>query len=420
MAAVLGFVAYFAVAVWIYRAYSLISIGMLWFLVALLPTLHIIPFHELAADHFLYFPLVGIALCFGVAMFQLRSGGLAVLSWGLVGLIMVVFATMTVHRNRDWKTPQTLWEATLQAAPGSYRANTNLGLLYHREGQKRLGIKLTRKSLELDPSKSISWNNLGTMYYLWGQEIRRKGKLYEALVLEEQAVEHLEKAIELDPRDAFTYSNLGNCYKDMALIWEEWRDLEETRQLRDTAVGYYMKGLQIGPNNMFIRLIWFNLGMVFKDAGHHDRAIHYLKNAVEDSPNYFEAQYWMGFCHFQEKRYLEGISYLEEAVRLKPELDAWELLAQSYERLGENRQAIQIYLRAQQQFPRSVEIHYNLGLLYHRIGDRERCKRFLESALRLDPNSPLLPDIQNLLAMVNKSWMSVPIQLQLESKDRSE
>ncbi len=176
MAAVLGFVAYFAVAVWIYRAYSLISIGMLWFLVALLPTLHIIPFHELAADHFLYFPLVGIALCFGVAMFQLRSGGLAVLSWGLVGLIMVVFATMTVHRNRDWKTPQTLWEATLQAAPGSYRANTNLGLLYHREGQKRLGIKLTRKSLELDPSKSISWNNLGTMYYLLGPGDPTEGK----------------------------------------------------------------------------------------------------------------------------------------------------------------------------------------------------------------------------------------------------
>ena len=60
--AVLLLAAFIAVAVRVYPSRPLVSLGMGWFLTALVPVLQIVPFHELAADHFLYVPLIGASL----------------------------------------------------------------------------------------------------------------------------------------------------------------------------------------------------------------------------------------------------------------------------------------------------------------------------------------------------------------------
>ncbi|RPI20350.1 MAG: hypothetical protein EHM61_27210, partial [Acidobacteria bacterium] len=118
---------YLFLAVKMDRRNPLFTFGMLWFLVALLPVLQIFPFHELAADHFLYLPLVGIAVLFGSAVHLLaRRWDMKIVGAG-VAAIAVFFIFMTIDRNRDWKDEFTLWSETYRVAPGSYRANHNLG-----------------------------------------------------------------------------------------------------------------------------------------------------------------------------------------------------------------------------------------------------------------------------------------------------
>lgn len=105
--AVLG--GYLALAGWACRRNLRLAFGLLWFFFALLPVLQIIPFHEIAADHFLYSPLVGIAFLGGLGIdYLVESKGAAILAWGLMGMTSGVFALLTVDRNRDWKNEQTL------------------------------------------------------------------------------------------------------------------------------------------------------------------------------------------------------------------------------------------------------------------------------------------------------------------------
>ena len=101
--------------------------------------------------------------------------------------------------------------------------------------------------------------------------------------------------------------------------------------------------------------------------------------------------------YFRLKKYEEGIPYLEKACTLQPSLDGWGMLAKSYEELGENGKSIETYLRALKQFPESVETHYNLGVLYHRIGDPDRALKHLERALQLSPDGSLRPNIRSMM-----------------------
>ena len=107
---------------------------MLWFAAALSPVLHFIPFHEIAADHFMYLPMAGVSLglagaallCRGLSDFWKKGFAVMLL------LLAVTSGVMTVHRNRVWKDQKTLWETTYAQAPGSYRANANLGQMAFR------------------------------------------------------------------------------------------------------------------------------------------------------------------------------------------------------------------------------------------------------------------------------------------------
>ncbi|HLV01369.1 MAG TPA: hypothetical protein VKZ59_08890, partial [Acidobacteriota bacterium] len=128
-------IVFVAVALMLLRRRPLLSTGMLWFGISLAPVLQLIPFHELAADHFMYLPLVGISLILGRSAQVLVEKGLRIPVWTGVGAVMVLFTLLSFLRIPVWANELTLWEATLEQAPESYRANVNLGYLYFEQGR---------------------------------------------------------------------------------------------------------------------------------------------------------------------------------------------------------------------------------------------------------------------------------------------
>ncbi len=93
----------------------------------------------------------------------------------------------------------------------------------------------------------------------------------------------------------------------------------------------------------------------------------------------------------------------------------WNMLARSYEEVGNNDQAIQTYQRTLVQFPHLVEAHYNLGILYHRVGEPDEAAQYLRHALRLAPEGPLAANIEAMLDLISRS-RSVGLLLQDVSK----
>lgn len=123
----------FAIGGWrSWRRAGAVGLGLAWAAVALLPVSHVIPFRELLAEHYLYVPMVGVALCAaGIADAALAAGPdrrvwIAAAGCGIVAALMA----RTVVRNGDWQDRLTLWTATVAAAPRCARAQFNLGQAY--------------------------------------------------------------------------------------------------------------------------------------------------------------------------------------------------------------------------------------------------------------------------------------------------
>ena len=402
---ILVFVGFVALVIWFYRKSALLSLGMFWFLITQLPVLHIFPFHEIAADHFLYLPMVGVALVGGSAVdYLVKVKDKTLPGWALFGLLIAVWGALTLDRNQDWKNTEALWVATIEHAPGSSRANSNLGNIYASQGKLDLGIYYTKRSIELDPSGSIAWNNLGTIYFTQGERARQKGNLKEALRLQKEAVPILEKAIELDPSGSPPVLMLAQCYKELALLADADGRPDEAFALRSRAIQDFLRILTKEKRNRLLQAAWLPLSGVFIEAGYYDQALYYLQKLLKIYPNEFpQGLYYKGLCHFKLGQFRKAIPYLEQACRFRPSAEYWSLLAKSYEEVDENRKAIGIYLRAAQRMPGSAEVHHNLGVVYHRVGERELALRHLKQALRLSPNGALAPGIRSMLELIESN-----------------
>jgi protein O-mannosyl-transferase len=390
---------YLFFAFYFYRINRKLTFAMLWTLATLLPILQVIPFHELAADHLLYLPLVGIALLFGEGL-RFVHGQATARSWGWSSamVIVLVCCVVTVGRSQDWKDEKTLWEATYRQAPGSYRANSNLGVIYQTSGDLQRAVEFTRRSLELDPSQGISWSNLGGIYLTMARN--KRADYREAMGLIREAIEVLEKSVELEPRNPWNHSNLGDAYKFLGLLHEDRGEGEKAFQVRVKSITSYQRAMEIGSDNEAFPLIFFKHAMVFVDGGYEQEALRLLREAIARFPRYPETYVWLGAFYFNQGRYAEALPYLEPAAALAPRMETLGMLARCHEETGNHAKSIEAYSAALSLFPNSVEIHYNLGVLYHRLGDLDKAVYYLRRALQLDPHGKLVPNIHSMLRAI--------------------
>ncbi len=289
------------------RNHPHIAFGLLWFLVALLPVLQFIPFHELAADHFLYLPLVGIAFAAGHASDWLAEVHGRRLRDVLVLGFVVVFGILTIGRNRDWKDESTLWTATYKKAPDSFRANQYLGQIFFPKDPEK-AIEHTKRAIELDPTGGTSWANLGAMYRYWAADVRASNRLKEAEALDRMALEYIERAIKLNPADLWAYASRGQAYRELGHIAELRGDAQKAVEHRNQAAASFQRAVEIGSENPSFPLIWHEYAKVYMDAGHYDQAIPHLLKCLAAFPERADVLYSLGTCYFNLREYRQGYS----------------------------------------------------------------------------------------------------------------
>jgi tetratricopeptide (TPR) repeat protein len=201
----------------------------------------------------------------------------------------------------------------------------------------------------------------------------------------------------LEPGNAFTESNLANVYKELGNIYEAEGDGEEALSARKRAADLYARALQTDDRRHEVQMIWLNFGGIFIDAGYYDHATHYLTNFLKAYPLDPRGNYWMGFCLVELGEYEKAIPFLEQAVRGKPTVEAWSILALSYGNAGQIEKAIDGYSRILAATPDSSGIHYQLGLLYRRVGEARKALSHLNRALSLEPDGEHSVHIRRLL-----------------------
>ena len=414
--AVILLAAFVAAAVRIHPSRPLVSLGMGWFLAALVPVLQIVPFHELAADHFLYVPLIGFSLLVGLAVDHVsRERGYRELAVGVVALVFILFSVRTMERNRDWADVETLWRATLEHAPGSYRAHTNLAVTYMGK-QPDLALKHTLRALELNPGRALEWSNLGVLYAQLAERARGRGEYERASSLLDKCREAMEEALGRDEPNFMSLANMGNCYERTAEVAVDTKDFEQVLPLRQTALTYYQEALKFRNREPNARMVWSSAGGLFLDHAVltenrgvaafsegryrrkqqldkqadelYEQAVVHFEKFVEAYPGSRRGHLNLGLCHVHLDQFREAIPHLEQAVRLRAEPESLNLLAHCYDRTGDGDRAVRLY-RQSIRLRSAAETHYNLGALLRRRGEFAQAQEHVERALELSPSRDL-------------------------------
>lgn len=145
-----------------------------------------------------------------------------------------------------------------------------IGIAYHQMQQLDTAKKNYEKAVKLNPKYSEAINNLGTVYYA--------KKSYR------RATSQYNKALKLAPDSASIYSNLGTAFF--------------ARKKYDEAFSAYQKALSLDPevfehrNNYGVLLqersveerakFHYYLAKTYAKAGMNDRALQYLRKALEE------------------------------------------------------------------------------------------------------------------------------------------
>jgi len=244
------------------RHFPILSFGLLWFLIGLAPVSNIaVPINNLIMEHWLYLPIIGIALIF-VRLGMSIAEKWAYLRMPLLGLFAVALTLLsikTIDRNRDWRDPITFYNHTLQYAPNSYRIINNLGMAYADTGDHAQAEETYRRAIKVEPSNPVAYHNLGNTYKETGER--------------ELAIENFQTAIQLDPEFIFSYNALANLYleegdyRGARTVFEKYLDHSASKvdtlfllaqiavEERDLegALSYLEEALAIDPENQTIQ-----------------------------------------------------------------------------------------------------------------------------------------------------------------------
>tara|TARA_B110000483_G_scaffold107624_1_gene131301 strand:- start:2082 stop:4061 length:1980 start_codon:yes stop_codon:yes gene_type:complete len=114
-----------------------IAFGIAWFFIALLPT-SIVPLYQIANDHRMFFPFVGIfiAIPWAIYLFLIsnQKKSLKYISVFVCLILIGAYANGTYQRNKVWGDAETLWKDVTIKSPKNGRGQMNYGLALMSKG----------------------------------------------------------------------------------------------------------------------------------------------------------------------------------------------------------------------------------------------------------------------------------------------
>ena len=116
-------------------------------------------------------------------------------------------------------------------------------------------------------------------HLLLGESLARKGKIDEAIV-------EFERAIEMRPNYVDAYTNLGAAYGQRGML--------------DQSISASKKAVELDPHNA---KAYYNLGNAFGKRGNYEEAFAAFFKAIELDPSYAEPHYGLAVCYYATGHY---------------------------------------------------------------------------------------------------------------------
>jgi protein O-mannosyl-transferase len=136
---------WFGIILWSWKRHREIAFLLLFYLVILLPVSQLVPIVVAAADRFLYLAMAGPLMAGSVVLCRaFRNRGQSALLVFVAGLLLV-FSSLSIVRNTDWRSDRSILEASVRDWPGSFNAWYGLAQIEEQEGNYLRAAELYEK-----------------------------------------------------------------------------------------------------------------------------------------------------------------------------------------------------------------------------------------------------------------------------------
>jgi tetratricopeptide (TPR) repeat protein len=330
-----------------------IAFGLVWFLVASLPT-SLIALAEAENDHRMYLPFVGLTLSVSWAALLLaerrRIPAKILVATG--ALILVAFAAGTRERNKVWSTEESLWHDVSIKSPNNGRGLMNYGLTQMEQGRYDVALGYFQRALVLNPNYYVLEINLGIA----------TGAVGNAM----EAERHFQRAIQLAPADASARYYYAR--------WLAGAGREAGRE--KDALGQLLVAVEQNPDYLAARYLIMQIDSTAGDVGG-------LRREAQETAARFPLDATAGF-------WLSRAASLHvSAPVVLPTADGYVGLSLACFRAGKYTECIAAARQALRIRPGSAEAWNNIGAAYNAMSQWDEGIAAAKEAIRLKPDFQL-------------------------------
>lgn len=202
--------------------HKLVAFGLLLFIISLAPTLLPINIAWIVAERYVHLGSIGFFLAISALLYQaiIRFKIEKAVVVTVVSTVAILLTIAGITRNRQWRSQDTLWPATVKASPYSAYAHNNMGDYYGRHQDIKASIREFEIARKLRPRYAEATHNLGNAY-LTINEATYAAKLFK-------------EALEYNPALYQSHQNLGR----IALAQKNYQEAENQ----------FLSSIKINPN----------------------------------------------------------------------------------------------------------------------------------------------------------------------------
>jgi protein O-mannosyl-transferase len=306
------FVAALAVAAWragLSNRGRPIAFGLSWFVVALVPT-SITPLAEIANDHRMFFPFVGLSLAVAwtaaLTIQRLPAAIAQKVAVAVVVLALVAGALGVRARNEVWKTEESLWLDVTRKSPANGRGWMNYGVNRMGHGDYETAIASFERGLTFTPNYSLLYVNLGVAYGAIGRP--------------QEAERSFVRAVQLEPDDWRSHFYFARWLRSAGRLDEARAEasLAVSQNPADEQSQQLARELTASASATAGSLVARSLTEY--RAGRYRESIASAEEALKLNPEYAEAYNNIAAGHNALGEWDLGISAAEKAIALNPTL----------------------------------------------------------------------------------------------------
>jgi tetratricopeptide (TPR) repeat protein len=319
------FISAAAIVAAIWRKTRMIGFGLIWFLIALLPT-SLFPLAEVMNDHRTFLPYIGLVIAIAgaavllVARLDRQRRWAKIAATCTVALFLCANAYATFQRNKVWKTEETLWHDVVLKSPRNGIGLMSYGIQLMAKGDFAGALDYFHRAQELRPQYPALLINLAIA----------EGATRQSA----EAEQHFNEALRLAPSSPGSYT-----YYARYLLSHSRAD--EARALLQSA-------LELSPNDLYAREL-LKVAQTRASELALERLAGVEINQPVNKPALQTPEFYLALSLqlYREERYIESIFACRRALDLRPDYaEAWNNMGAVYNKLGRYEEAADACERA--------------------------------------------------------------------------